>query len=194
MRKVVVSTIISADGYHEGVDHNVSALPFDDGFSAYNLQRLEAADTLLVGRASYEMFRSYWPGVADDPSQPEVERAISRRNNAIEKVVVSDGLGADETAPWTDTTRVVGRAGAPAAVAELKQGDGGDIVIFGSRITWNALLIAGVVDEVHLLIGPALLGAGTSVFGGPSPVRLRLLETRVLEDSQLILARYAPAG
>ena len=107
---------------------------------------------------------------------------------------MSDSLGADETAPWTDTTRIVSRADAPAAVAELKRGDGGDIIVFGSRTMWNALLIAGLVDELHLLIGPALLGAGTSVFGGPTPVRLRLLETRVLEDSQLILARYAPAG
>lgn len=40
MRKVVVSTIISLDGYHEGPDKDVLALPFDEGFSVYNLERL----------------------------------------------------------------------------------------------------------------------------------------------------------
>lgn len=191
MRRVVVSTIISLDGYHEGPGNNVMALPFDAGFSAYNLERLRAADTLLLGRRSFEGFRSYWPGVADDPSQDPTERAISRRNNEIEKVVVSDTLTPQQTEPWDDTTRIVSRADAESTAAELRNGDGGDILVFGSRTMWNHLLVAGLVDELHVMVGPALLGAGTPVFSGSSPVPLRLLESRVLDGSQLVLARYA---
>ncbi|MCM3900663.1 MAG: hypothetical protein ND866_03055 [Pyrinomonadaceae bacterium] len=59
-------------------------MPFDAGFSDYNAERLRAADTLLLGRTSYEGFRSYWPKVAEDMTQPAVEREISRLNAAIE--------------------------------------------------------------------------------------------------------------
>jgi dihydrofolate reductase len=194
VRKVIVSTLISLDGYHEGPGKNVMALPFDAGFSAYNAERLRTADTLLLGRRSFEEFRDYWPGVADDASQDAVEREISRRNTAIEKLVVSDTLTAERTRPWDDTTRIVSRAEARAAAAELRDGDGGDILVFGSRTMWNALLVAGLVDELHVMVGPALLGAGTPVFDGPSPVALRLLESRVLDGSQLVLTRYAAAG
>ena len=89
--------------------------------------------------------------------------------------------------------RIVPRAGAAAAAAELRNGDGGDILVFGSRTMWNGLLVAGLVDELHVMVGPALLGAGTALFGGSAPVPLRLLESRVLDGSSLILARYAPS-
>jgi dihydrofolate reductase len=190
MRMVVVSTIISLDGYHEGPGKDVLALPFDDAFSQYNVERLRNAETLLLGRTSFEGFRDYWPSVADDALAPPVEREISRRNNAIEKVVVSDTLRREQTHPWTETTRIVRRAEALDDIAELRRGNGGDILVFGSRTMWNALLLAGLVDELHVMIGPALLGDGTSVYEGPSRLPLRLIEARVLDGSQLVLARY----
>jgi hypothetical protein len=60
---------------------------------------LRAADTLLPGCISYEGFKSYWPPVAEDPDAASIEREISQLNNAINKVVVSDALTADETEP-----------------------------------------------------------------------------------------------
>ncbi len=168
------------------------ALPFDEGFSAYNVERLRAADTLLLGRTSFEGFKRYWPPIADDPAAPPVEREISRRNSAIDKVVVSDSLTPAQTAPW-HTTRIVRRAAAHAQVAALKRQPGKEILVFGSRTLWNDLLVGGLVDELHLMIGPALLGAGTPVFEGGSPVSLRLLEARTLADSELVLVRYGPS-
>src|SRR4029450_10202749 len=98
MRKLIVCNIISLDGFFSGSGGDVMAMPFDNGFSDYNAERLRAADTLLLGRTSYEGFRSYWPAIAEDVSQPAVEREISRLTTAIEKVVVSNspksnGLG-----------------------------------------------------------------------------------------------------
>lgn len=193
MRKLIVTNIVSLDGYYEGPGNNVMALPFDEGFSEYNAERLRAADTLLLGRSSYEGFRSYWPSIADDASAPPVEREISRLNNAIDKVVVSDTLTPGETAPWHNT-EIVERADAHARIADLKQAPGKDILMFGSHRLWNDLLSAGLVDELHLMIGAAVLGAGTPVFEGSAPVPLRLLDARVLPGSSLILARHAPAG
>lgn len=189
MRKLIVCNIISVDGFYSGPGDDVMAMPFDAPFSDYNAERLRAADTLLLGRRSFEGFRDYWPSVADDPAAPPVEREISRLNSAVDKVVVSDTLADADLAPWTNTT-IVRRSDARDAIAMLKDGPGREILVFGSHVLWNDLLKAGLVDELHLMIGSAFLGDGVAVFDGPR-TGLRLLDARVLDGSQLILARYA---
>jgi dihydrofolate reductase len=193
MRKLIVCNIISLDGFYSGPGGNVMVMPFDAGFSDYNAERLRAADTLLLGRTSYEGFRSYWPAVAEDMSQPAVEREISRLNAAIEKVVISDRLQPDQIAGW-GPTRVVRRAHAHAQVVALKRGPGRDILMFGSHILWNDLLAAGLVDELHLMIGPGVVGEGVRAFEMRPPRSLRLLETRTFDGSSLLLVRYAMEG
>jgi dihydrofolate reductase len=189
MRKLIVANIVSADGFYSGPNDDVMAMPFDTTFSDYNVERLREADTLLLGRRSFEGFRDYWPRIADDPDQPPTEREISRLDNAIEKVVVSDSLTDADLGPWTDTTRIVRRADAHDAIRELKHGSGREILMFGSHVLWNDLLLAGLVDELHLMFGSAFLGDGVPIFTGPR-TGLRLLDVRRLGDSQLILARY----
>jgi dihydrofolate reductase len=193
MRKLIVCNIISLDGFYSGPGGNVMVMPFDAGFSDYNAERLRAADTLLLGRTSYEGFRSYWPAVAEDMSQPAVEREISRLNAAIEKVVISDRLQPDQIEGW-GPTRVVRRAHAHAQVVALKRGPGRDILMFGSHILWNDLLAAGLVDELHLMIGPGVVGEGVRAFEMRPPRSLRLLETRTFDGSSLLLVRYAMEG
>src|SRR5262245_51402076 len=123
MCKLIVCNIVSLDGFFSGRGGDVMAMPFDDGFSEYNAERLRAADTLFLGRKSYEVFRSYWRAIAEDVNQPAVEREISRLNAAIEKIVVSNSLKDDEVEGW-GPTRVVQRANAYAEVAALKQRPG----------------------------------------------------------------------
>lgn len=190
MRKLIVCNIISLDGFFSGSGGNVAAMPFDDGFSDYNAERLRAADTLLLGRKSYEIFRSYWPAIAADASQPALEREISRLNTAIQKVVVSNSLKPDEAEGW-GPTRVVGRAIAHAEIAELKARPGREILIFGSHLLWNDLLANRLVDELHFMIGAGVLGEGVRAFENRPPVSLRLLDTRNFGGSSLLLARYA---
>ena len=189
MRKLIVCNITSVDGFYSGPNDDVMAMPFDVPFNDYNAERLRAADTLLLGRRSFEGFKGYWPEIADREDASPVEREISRLDNAIDKVVVSDTLREGDLAPWTNT-RIVRRAEAHDAIAELKRGEGREILMFGSHVLWNDLLRAGLVDELHLMIGSALLGDGVPLFSGPR-TGLRLLDARVLDGSQLILARYA---
>ena len=189
MRKLIVCNIVSVDGFYSGPNDDVMVMPFDAPFSDYNAERLRAADTLLLGRRSFEGFKAYWPSIADSHDAAPVEREISRLNNGIDKVVVSDSLTDDDLAPWTNTT-VVRRADAHERIAALKRGDGREILVFGSHVLWNDLLTAGLVDELHLMIGSAFLGDGVPVFTGPR-TGLRLLQAQVLDGSQLILARYA---
>ncbi|MGV9375235.1 hypothetical protein ACWDRB_05445 [Nonomuraea sp. NPDC003707] len=64
---------------------------------------------------------------------------------------------------------------------------------FGSRITWNALLRAGLVDELHLVVGAKALGEGTPIF--PQPVDgFTVAEVRRLDGSGNVLLRYATTG
>ena len=190
MRKLIACNIISLDGFFSGPDGNVMVMPFDHGFSDYNAERLRAADTLLLGRNSYEGFRAYWPAIADDPEQPPVEREISRLNTGIEKVVVSDSLKPDAAEGW-GKTHVIRRADAHAKIAALKNKPGRDILIFGSHVLWNDLLVHGLVDELHLMIGAGIVGEGVRAFERKPPGSLSLIGTRTFDGSNLLLTKYA---
>ena len=192
MRKLIVSNIMSLDGYYEGLGKDVMVLPLDGAFDAYNAERLRAADTLLLGCNSYEGFKGFWPSVADDPSPQwtPTDREISRLDNAIDKVVISDSLNPEQTEPWHDNTRIIRRADAHEQIAELKRQTGRDILVFGSRTLWNDLLANDLVDELHLMIGPVVLGGGTPIFAGQPPVSLRLVDTRRWDSSENLLVRY----
>jgi dihydrofolate reductase len=190
MRKLIVCNIMSLDGRYEGPGGDVMALPFDVGFDEYNAERLRAASTLLLGRRSYDLFKSYWPPIADNPDVRPVEREISQLTKDIDKVVVSDTLRPEQTAPWHNTT-IVPRAEAVERIAGLKRESGGDILVFGSHTLWNDLLSAGLVDELHLMIGAGVLGDGTPIFDGKLAASLRLVGTRTWPDSSLLLTQYA---
>jgi dihydrofolate reductase len=190
MRKLIVCNIISLDGFYSGMGGDLSSMPFDNGFSDYNAERLRAADTLLLGRKTFEGFRSYWPAIASDASQPAVEREISRLNTAMDKVVVSNSLTPQEAEGW-GPARVVQRESAHAEVDALKQGPGREILTFGSHVLWNDLLAAGLVDELHFMIGAGVVGEGVRAFETRPRASLRLVETRKFDDSSLLLARYA---
>ena len=197
LRKLIVCNLMSLDGYFEGPGKNVMALfdyrrelyPTDESFDTYNAERLRSADTLLLGRASYDGFKSFWPSVADDDSATPTNREISRLNNAIDKVVVSDSLTSAETAPWHNT-RIIRRADAHAQIAELKRQPGNDILVFGSHTLWNDLLTHGLVDELHLMVSPVVVGAGTPLFDGKPPAPIRLIDSRTWDGSGNVLVRY----
>ena len=191
MRKLIVANITSLDGFYEGPQGNVMALPMDAAFDQFNLEHIRAAGTVLLGGRSYTMFSSFWPAVAEDEAASSTNRAFSRIYNTINKIAVSDTLDPCQTGPWADTTTVVRTADSHDAIAALKAGTGDDIVVFGSHILWNSLLDAGLVDEIHLVIGAAPLGDGTPLFVTPSTRALRPIDVRIGEGSTNLLAHYA---
>jgi dihydrofolate reductase len=192
MRKLIVCNIMSLDGYYVA-GPNWPLEIMDQAFDAYNAERLRAADTLLLGRTTYEGFRDFWPNAAEIiPSEhlTSTHREISRLNNAIGKVVISNSLTPAETEPWRDTTRIISRADAHEQIAILKGQTGQDILVFGSRTLWNDLLANDLVDELHLMIGPIVLDTGTPIFVGQPAVSLRLSDTRTWAGSENVLVRY----
>jgi dihydrofolate reductase len=202
MRKVIVNNIVSIDGRYAASDGNPLVLQMDAAFDRENLASLERAEVVLLGRDSFDGFSAYWPFVADapapdDPSAPEaraldeVNRAISRRYNAVRKAVVTDRGPISTENPWFATTTVLARNEVVAWISQERDHGTGDIVVFGSHILWNSLLAAGMVDELHLMVSPNPLGDGVPLFTGAAELELR--DVRTFENSSNVQLRYAAA-
>jgi dihydrofolate reductase len=195
MRMLIVCNIMSVDGFYEGPDRNMMVLNMDQAFDAYNLERIRSADLVLLGRASFEGFSGYWPGIVSAPVDPadralsDVNREISRVYNQLPKAVVSDSFAVPEDNAWSAQTTVIGGADVPAWLDEVRSQGSGDILVFGSRTMWNSLLEQGLVDELHLMVSPNAVGSGTPIFD--SPVDLDLLDARRFDGSANVLLRYA---
>ena len=140
----------------------------------------DAADSLLLGRETFEDFRRYWP------KQPDDATGITSYLNQVQKYVISSTM----TEPaWQNSTVL---SGDPLEqVQALKQQPGQDIVVTGSITLCHALVEAGLVDEYRLFVYPVVQGRGRRFFPDMHTSELRLLEAKVF-DSGITYSRYVP--
>ena len=184
MRTLAITQNITLDGSVEFLDNWFDPQARGLGDMAdlqEEVQRQSAAsDAMLLGRQTFEDFRSYWPHREDDTT------GTSAYLDGVAKYVVSGTL----TEPGWENTTIL--AGDPVEeVAALKQTDGDDIVLTGSIMLGHALLDAGLVDEVRLFTYPVVQGRGRRLFpDGFQLDRLRLLDTRSFR-SGIVLTTYA---
>jgi dihydrofolate reductase len=159
MRKVVAYELLSLDGVAEQPDEFVT--DFDDVMRE-NLGRVIATqDTVLLGRRTYDDWARFWPGSDIEPFASFI--------NGVQKFVVTS---APPEQSWANTT--VAEGGLPGFVTGLKQRPGGDIGVHGSIALTQSLLREGLVDELRLVIAPALRAHGRRLFDGGAPKRLSL--------------------
>ncbi len=194
MGKIVVSSMISVDGYTEGRDGNVMAMPMDHGFSENNVERVRAASSLLFGGTTYRGMLQYWPAQVDNPDASPDDRYIAQRYaDGIPITVVSDSLTVADTGVFREQTTIVPRAEAHQAVARLRDREG-DALIFGSRTLWAALLAQGLVDELHLMVGPKIVAGDHHAFEGVPATNLRLQDVRRWDGSDVVSLTYTMGG
>ena len=136
-----------------------------------------AADAFLCGRRTFLDLRGYWRDLADDAT------GVSDYLNGVQKYVVSSTLGD----PAWDRTTVL-RGDPVAAVRELKEQPGRDIVLTGSISLGHTLISAGLVDEYRLFVYPVVQGGGRRLFpDGYEVPRLRLVRTAAFSSGVALL-------
>ncbi len=181
MRKLVVTENITLDGVIDMAEGWFDPLNEDvdqSDITAANTEHREAADALLVGRNTFEIFRGFWPHQTDDPT------GVSDYLNAVDKYVVSSTL---DDPGWENSTVLDGPV--VNEVQALKEAPGRNIVATGSTQLVHTLIAAGLVDEYRLFVFPVVVGHGARLFES-ADIKLRLLETRPFLSGAVLL-RYA---
>jgi dihydrofolate reductase len=189
MASLVVTEFVSLDGVMEGPAG-------DDGFvrgawsfqvdrgdegDKFKLDETLEAEALLLGRRTYQGFAAAWP---------TREGEFADKFNTMPKYVVSSTLDNPE---WTNTT--VLRGDAVDEVSKLRSRHDGPIVVHGSAQLVHTLIEHDLVDEIHLMVFPVILGTGKRVFGETSDTkRFRLTDSKTVGDGVAIMIYQRTAG
>jgi len=188
MGKIVVTEFISLDGVIEapggGEDYKHGGWTFEidrgpEG-DKFKLDELLEAEAQLLGRRTYEGFAAAWPKMED-------EAGFAEKMNTMPKYVVSSTITEPE---WENTTVLSGDF--VADIGRAKDEVDGVILVAGSAQLVQGLLAHGLVDELRLMVFPAVLGSGKRLFG-PSEEKLplKLADSKTVGDGIAILT-YAP--
>ncbi|GJM42518.1 MAG: pyrimidine reductase [Ardenticatenaceae bacterium] len=159
MRKLKLQVQITVDGFIAGPNGKMDwmTLPWTDDVNQYVEQLTKPVDTIILGRILASGFIPYWASVAADPENPE--RAAGQNYTNTPKVVFSRTL---ETIDWDNT--LLAKGDLVGEITHLKQQAGGDIIAYGGALFVSALIEHDLIDEYHLFVNPAALGAGMPIF------------------------------
>jgi dihydrofolate reductase len=182
MGRLVVTEFLSLDGVMEGPggdnDFKRGAWGFEfnrgeEGDQFKSDETMES-DAMLLGRRTYEGFANAWP---------QRKGEFADKFNNMPKYVVSSTLSDPE---WTNTTVVDGDL--TEAVSEIKGRHDRDVLVHGSAQLVQELIERDLVDELHLMVFPVVLGTGKRLFGDTTDMKpLKLAESKVVGDGVAIL-------
>jgi dihydrofolate reductase len=194
MRKLVVSTFLTADGVMQGpggpdedreggFEHGGWSVSYwDDAMGEIITESTLRAEALLLGRKTYEIFAAHWPRVSDDDP-------VAAKLNGVPKYVASRTL-AEVT--WNNSTLIQGDVA--EAVGRLKEQPGGEIQVMGSGDLVQTLMEHDLVDEYRLWVFPVVIGAGKRLFGrGTLPAAMKLVDTKT-SSTGVAIHTYERAG
>lgn len=123
------------------------------------------------------------------PPQPVIESSRGSITSSTRWSCQDHASLPSEGHPWAGTTRIIKRKEAHDEIAKLKERKGKEIVIWGSCTLWSDLIVHGLVDELHLIVGAAILGEGTRTFKDYA-ASIRRIETHAFDGSDNVLLRY----
>jgi dihydrofolate reductase len=183
MGRIVVTEFVSLDGVMEapgGEDFKYKgwSFEFDRGEEGnkFKLDETLESEALLLGRVTYEGFAAAWPSRTDDVG-------FADKFNSMPKYVVSSTL---KDPHWNNSTVLEGDV--REEVEKLRRDIDGDIYVHGSCQLVQTLIEHDLVDEMHLMIFPVILGTGKRLFGETSDKKpLRLKDSKTVGDGVSIL-------
>jgi dihydrofolate reductase len=181
MRTLITTAFVSLDGVvdspggggsetHRSAGWTFQDLDFvEDAYEIKGREQEEAA-AMMLGRASYEAFAPVWPGMADFARYKELPKYVVS-TTMKEQDLVDD---------WGETTILRSLDD----VAQVKEGDGGPIIVHGSATLARNLSDARLIDRYHLLVFPVLLGAGKRMFSDADTPKqmLRVREAQAYDN------------
>ena len=192
MSKLVVAEFLSLDGVMQapgGEDEDTEGgfryggwqMGYNDDVSGERIGgSMAQTGAFLLGRRTYDIFAAYWPTQPDD-------NPFAKVLNGLPKYVASTTLS--EPLAWQGSTLLQGDVA--KAVAELKQGEGGNIVVLGSGGLVQTLYENDLVDEYALMIIPIVLGGGKRLFRELPKKPLRLVDS-VTTSTGVLMTTYVP--
>ena len=186
MRKIVLMTSVSLDGYIAGPNGELDWHLVDDEVHRHFNDVLRAMSVFLFGRVMYEEMAEFWPTADSDPAStpPMVEYAGIFRE--MPKIVFSKNL---ERADWNAT---VVRDVVPEEIRKLKEQPGGDMVVGGADLAAE-FLRHDLIDEYRLYVHPVVIGRGKPLFqASDKKVDLQLGETRTFGNGVVLLHYQRP--
>lgn len=187
MRRVIVSNLVSLDGYLAASDGDLSWFAVGPEFLLYAQGLMRDVGAILFGRVTYEMMRDYWTS----PAAVENDPLVSGPMNEKPKHVFSRTL---KQASWGKWDNASVSADPVATVKQLRAGPGGAMVIFGSGGVVSALAPHGLIDEYRFILNPTILGQGIPMFRGLNTrIPLVLVGSRTF-DGKTVMLTCRPAA
>jgi len=172
VRKVVVYELLSLDGVAENPDQFFS--DWDEAMDANMAAVIASQDAVLLGRRSYTEWAQFWPNSKIQPFANFI-------NGVTKHVATSTPLDRD----WANAKVI--ESGLVEFVRDLKQQRGGDIGVHASITVAQALLSAGVIDELKLVIAPRIAGGGRRLLDGLPSIRLQSLRSAISPTGYLMV-------
>lgn len=212
MRRILGCAFVSLDGVIQapggptedptgGFQHG-GWLPqfFDEGVGEAIDGFFKQPYDLLLGRRTYDIFAAYWPYIGQEPlGKGEVfdmlgktgeERGMIAMGEAFTKATKYVLTRSNPELGWSNSQRV----GSMEELAEIKRGEGPDMLIQGSGTLYPQLLAAGLIDRLTLMTFPALIGEGKRIFGDGTPAKAMKLVEQKVTSAGAVIATYEPAG
>lgn len=181
MRKLAATELVSMDGVVESPDEWAFSYT-DDEMAAEDEAGMAASDALLLGRATYEEFASFWP---NQPGGTPMVDYI----NSVGKYVVSTTL--TEPLGW-ENSAVIGGGDFVENITALKKQPGKDITVTGSISLVRSLMREELLDELRLVVCPVVRGSGRRLFEDEEDRReLELVESKSFGTGAVTLT-YRP--
>ena len=182
MGKIILAMFATLDGFVEDAEGTMVRPEWSNDLEEFwSAPNIDAQCTLLYGARAFEQNAAIWPGAATDPTNSDGFRQLAARMNALPKMVLSHTI---RTPGWNAE---VSDAPLAEAIERLRQGPRDVIAVGGVTLAAN-LLAGDLVDEYRLLLLPALLGGGHSLYKVAHPrIDLKLRTHRVMDTGAVLL-------